>query len=55
VNIASQLGVVGRPAAPVYCASKAAVIAMTKCDAIDVSESYGNGEGGWMGNGGIGR
>ncbi|KAL1625594.1 hypothetical protein SLS56_007253 [Neofusicoccum ribis] len=38
VNIASQLGVVGRPKAPAYCASKAAVIAMTRSDAIDYSE-----------------
>ncbi|KAH7189110.1 uncharacterized protein B0J16DRAFT_362060 [Fusarium flagelliforme] len=37
VNIASQLGVVGRPAAPAYCGSKAAVINMTRCDAIDYS------------------
>ncbi|KAL1586192.1 hypothetical protein WHR41_05462 [Cladosporium halotolerans] len=37
VNIASQLGIVGRPAAPAYCGSKAAVINMTKCDAIDYS------------------
>ncbi|KAI7287389.1 NAD(P)-binding protein [Hortaea werneckii] len=32
VNIASQLGIVGRPAAPAYCGSKAAVISMTRCD-----------------------
>ncbi|KAG0647009.1 2-(R)-hydroxypropyl-dehydrogenase [Hyphodiscus hymeniophilus] len=38
VNIASQLGIVGRPSAPVYCASKAAVMAMTRADAIDYSE-----------------
>lgn len=38
VNIASQLGVVGRPDAPVYCASKSAVIGMTRCDAIDYSK-----------------
>ncbi|KAL3422406.1 short-chain dehydrogenase reductase [Phlyctema vagabunda] len=38
VNIASQLGVVSRPNAPAYCASKAAVISMTKCDAIDYSK-----------------
>ncbi|EME79141.1 uncharacterized protein MYCFIDRAFT_57797 [Pseudocercospora fijiensis CIRAD86] len=38
VNIASQLGIVGRPAAPAYCASKAAVISMTQCDAIDYSK-----------------
>ncbi|PPJ51221.1 hypothetical protein CBER1_08058 [Cercospora berteroae] len=36
VNVASQLGIVGRPAAPAYCASKAAVISMTRCDAIDM-------------------
>jgi NAD(P)-dependent dehydrogenase (short-subunit alcohol dehydrogenase family) len=54
VNIASQLGVVGRPNArelvstvvrrkmerlqptAAYCASKSAVIGMTRCDAIDV-------------------
>ena len=35
VNIASQLGIVGRPSAPAYCASKAAVIALTRADAID--------------------
>ncbi|OJJ99693.1 hypothetical protein ASPACDRAFT_119325 [Aspergillus aculeatus ATCC 16872] len=35
VNIASQLGIVGRPGAPAYCASKAAIIAMTRSDAID--------------------
>ncbi|CAF3448087.1 unnamed protein product [Fusarium graminearum] len=38
INIASQLGVVGRPAAPAYCGSKAAVINMTRCDAIDYSK-----------------
>ncbi|KAL4896035.1 hypothetical protein BDV59DRAFT_171871 [Aspergillus ambiguus] len=38
VNIASQLGIVGRPAAPSYCGSKAAVIALTRSDAIDYSE-----------------
>lgn len=38
VNIASQLGVVSRPQAPAYCASKAAVISMTKSDAIDYSK-----------------
>ncbi|KAI0182153.1 NAD(P)-binding protein [Hypoxylon sp. FL1284] len=37
VNIASQLGIVGRPAAATYCASKAAVINMTRSDAIDYS------------------
>ncbi|KAM3420295.1 hypothetical protein BST61_g3580 [Cercospora zeina] len=49
VNIASQLGIVGRPAALLtrtpsctfgfrYCASKAAVISMTRCDAIDYAK-----------------
>ncbi|KAL1878451.1 hypothetical protein Plec18167_004523 [Paecilomyces lecythidis] len=38
VNIASQLGIVGRPTAPAYCASKAAVIALTRSDAIDYSK-----------------
>ncbi|KAL2825502.1 hypothetical protein BDW59DRAFT_161729 [Aspergillus cavernicola] len=38
VNIASQLGIVARPTSPAYCASKAAVIQMTKSDAIDYSE-----------------
>ncbi|EMC93642.1 hypothetical protein BAUCODRAFT_37343 [Baudoinia panamericana UAMH 10762] len=38
VNIASQLGIVGRPAAPAYCGAKAAVISMTRCDAIDYSK-----------------
>ncbi|RMY87749.1 hypothetical protein D0861_05182 [Hortaea werneckii] len=45
VNIASQLGIVGRPAAQLkltfaaaYCGSKAAVISMTRCDAIDYSK-----------------
>ncbi|KAF4812054.1 2-(R)-hydroxypropyl-CoM dehydrogenase [Colletotrichum siamense] len=38
VNIASQLGVVARPKAAPYCASKAAIINMTKSDAIDYSE-----------------
>jgi len=38
VNIASQLGIVGRPAAPAYCASKAAVMALTRADAIDYSQ-----------------
>ncbi|WWC87720.1 uncharacterized protein L201_002612 [Kwoniella dendrophila CBS 6074] len=37
VNIASQLGIVGRPDAPIYSASKHAVIGLTKCDAIDAS------------------
>ncbi|KAF7587985.1 hypothetical protein BBP40_006462 [Aspergillus hancockii] len=38
VNIASQLGIVGRPSAPAYCSSKAAIIAMTRSDAIDYSK-----------------
>ncbi|KAI4604131.1 putative secondary metabolism biosynthetic enzyme [Pestalotiopsis sp. 9143b] len=38
VNIASQLGIVGRPQAAAYCASKAAVIGMTRGDAIDYSK-----------------
>ncbi|KAK7519731.1 oxidoreductase [Phyllosticta citriasiana] len=37
VNIASQLGIVGRPNASAYCASKAAVIGLTRSDAIDYS------------------
>ncbi|KAL7422164.1 hypothetical protein Q5752_002809 [Cryptotrichosporon argae] len=37
VNIASQLGIVGRATSPVYCASKSAVIGLTRCDAIDYS------------------
>ncbi|KUI64433.1 Bacilysin biosynthesis oxidoreductase BacC [Cytospora mali] len=37
VNIASQLGIVARPTAAPYCASKAAVINMTRSDAIDYS------------------
>jgi len=37
VNIASQLGIVSRSNAPAYCGSKAAVIGMTRADAIDVS------------------
>ncbi|KAJ5832067.1 hypothetical protein N7474_000378 [Penicillium riverlandense] len=38
VNIASQLGIVSRPTAPSYCASKSAVIGMTRADAIDYSQ-----------------
>ncbi|KAI0195829.1 short-chain dehydrogenase [Xylaria flabelliformis] len=37
VNIASQLGIVARPTTAPYCASKAAVINMTRSDAIDYS------------------
>ncbi|OAG05810.1 short-chain dehydrogenase/reductase-like protein SDR [Paraphaeosphaeria sporulosa] len=39
VNIASQLGIVGRPGAAAYCASKAAIINMTRSNAIDYSEN----------------
>ncbi|KAJ5176914.1 uncharacterized protein N7482_002791 [Penicillium canariense] len=38
VNVASQLGIVSRPSAPAYCASKSAVIGMTRSDAIDYSK-----------------
>lgn len=38
VNIASQLGVVSRAGAAAYCASKAAVIGLTRADAIDFSK-----------------
>ncbi|KAH8810726.1 hypothetical protein F5884DRAFT_259486 [Xylogone sp. PMI_703] len=38
VNIASQLGIVARPTAPAYNAAKAAVINMTRSDAIDYSK-----------------
>ncbi|CAO2652319.1 Nn.00g006020.m01.CDS01 [Neocucurbitaria sp. VM-36] len=38
VNIASQLGLVARPGAAAYCASKAAIINMTRANAIDYSE-----------------
>lgn len=38
VNIASQLGIVARPGAAAYCASKAAIINMTRSDAIDYSQ-----------------
>ncbi|KAJ5108541.1 hypothetical protein N7456_005216 [Penicillium angulare] len=38
VNIASQLGIVSRPNAPAYCASKSAIIGMTRADAIDYSK-----------------
>ena len=38
VSIASQLGLVSRPNAPTYCASKAAVIGLTKSDAIDYAK-----------------
>ncbi|KAI6779350.1 short-chain dehydrogenase [Emericellopsis cladophorae] len=37
VHVASQLGVVARPAAAAYCASKSAIINMTRADAIDYS------------------
>ncbi|KAJ5146339.1 Short-chain dehydrogenase/reductase SDR [Penicillium bovifimosum] len=38
VNVASQLGIVSRPGAPAYCASKSAVVGMTRADAIDYSK-----------------
>lgn len=38
VNIASQLGIVGRADSPAYCAAKAAVIALTRSDAIAYSK-----------------
>ncbi|KAL4877952.1 hypothetical protein BJY04DRAFT_230226 [Aspergillus karnatakaensis] len=38
VNIASQLGVVSRAGAAAYCASKSAVIGLTRADAIDYSK-----------------
>ncbi|KAF2017927.1 short-chain dehydrogenase/reductase-like protein SDR [Aaosphaeria arxii CBS 175.79] len=38
VNIASQLGIVARPGAAAYCASKAAIINMTRSNAIDYSD-----------------
>ncbi|OJJ05523.1 hypothetical protein ASPVEDRAFT_45053 [Aspergillus versicolor CBS 583.65] len=38
VNVASQLGVVSRAGAAAYCASKAAVIGLTRADAIDFSK-----------------
>ncbi|EOA91935.1 uncharacterized protein SETTUDRAFT_162489 [Exserohilum turcica Et28A] len=37
VSIASQLGIVARPGAAAYCASKAAIINMTRANAIDYS------------------
>ncbi|KAG0646376.1 2-(R)-hydroxypropyl-dehydrogenase [Hyphodiscus hymeniophilus] len=37
VNVSSQLALVGRPRASAYCASKSAVIGMTRVDAIDYS------------------
>ncbi|KAL1303036.1 hypothetical protein AAFC00_003348 [Neodothiora populina] len=38
VNVASQLGIVARPNAPAYCSAKAAIINLTKSDAIDYSK-----------------
>ncbi|KAJ5745333.1 hypothetical protein N7520_010515 [Penicillium odoratum] len=38
VNIASQLGIVSRSNAPAYCASKSAIIGLTRADAIDYSK-----------------
>lgn len=40
VNIASNLGIVARPNAAAYCASKAAIMNMTRSDAIDYSSDY---------------
>ncbi|KAG9655473.1 oxidoreductase, partial [Aureobasidium melanogenum] len=37
VNVASQLGIVARPQAPAYCSAKAAIIGLTKSDALDYS------------------
>ncbi|CAD0082927.1 unnamed protein product [Aureobasidium vineae] len=37
VNVASQLGIVARPQAPAYCSAKAAIIGLTKADALDYS------------------
>ncbi|KAK6005273.1 hypothetical protein QM012_008052 [Aureobasidium pullulans] len=37
VNVASQLGIVARPQAPAYCSAKAAIISLTKSDALDYS------------------
>ncbi|KIX98741.1 uncharacterized protein Z520_05202 [Fonsecaea multimorphosa CBS 102226] len=38
VNISSQLGLVGRENSAVYCATKSAVISMTRADAVDCSK-----------------
>ncbi|KAF2725726.1 NAD(P)-binding protein [Polychaeton citri CBS 116435] len=38
VNIASALAFVGRQNAPAYCGSKAAVVSLTRCDAIDYAQ-----------------
>lgn len=38
VNIASQLGIVGKTQAAIYTASKAAVLSLTRSDAIDYSK-----------------
>ncbi|CAI4216849.1 unnamed protein product [Parascedosporium putredinis] len=38
VNIASNLGIVSRPETPAYNGSKAAVVSLTKTDAIDYSK-----------------
>ncbi len=35
VNIASQLGQIGVPRRPAYCSSKAAIIELTRCMAVD--------------------
>ncbi|KAF4983202.1 hypothetical protein FZEAL_1359 [Fusarium zealandicum] len=38
VNVGSNLGLVGKPETPVYSASKAAIISLTRSDAIDYSK-----------------
>ncbi|KAF4986983.1 hypothetical protein FDECE_15669 [Fusarium decemcellulare] len=38
VNVGSNLGLVGKPETPIYSASKAAIISLTKSDAIDYSQ-----------------
>ncbi|KAM0561807.1 hypothetical protein ACHAPJ_002978 [Fusarium lateritium] len=38
VNIGSNLGLVGKPETPVYSASKAAIISLTRSDAIDYAK-----------------
>lgn len=38
VNIASQLGIVGKTQAAIYTASKAAVLSLTRSDSIDYSK-----------------
>ncbi|KAI1056535.1 hypothetical protein LB507_001799 [Fusarium sp. FIESC RH6] len=38
VNVGSNLGLVGKPETPVYSASKAAIISLTRSDAIDYAK-----------------